>query len=182
MPPPRCFPRDPGGFTLRPLRGEPRARLSGPRPPSSPRHLCATRTPPNPATPNTCPRPDRVGAGSGLSIRPRVPVGSSNLRPRQVPPHLVLPGRVAPQHLAPDRDFEGPVGQLRLRRLLLSPPSAHPPVAPPGPGQGRAGQAKRSRALGSRVTARRAAATESLIRFRGALRAPSLGQDTGSAR
>lgn len=136
-------------------------------------------------TPNTRPRPERAGAGSGLSIRPRVPAGSSNLRPRQVPPHLVLPGRVAPQHLAPDRDFKGPVGQLRLRRLLLSPPAAHPPVAPPGPGQGRAGQAKRCRALGSRVTARRAAAataTESVVRFGSALRLPSLGQNAGSAR
>lgn len=90
----------------------------------------------------------RTRASSGLSLHPRVPAGTSNLRPRQIPPHLVLPGRVAPQHLAPDRHFEGPVGQLRLRRLLLPPPAAHPPVAPPGLGLGRAGRAKRSRRSG----------------------------------
>lgn len=60
-------------------------------------------------------------------------------------PHLVIPGRVAPQHLAPHGHLEGPVGQLRLRRLLFPPPAAHPPVAPPDPGLGRAGRARRSR-------------------------------------
>lgn len=100
----------------------------------------------------------------------------SNLRPRQIPPHLVLPGRVASQHLAPDRDFEGPVGQLRLRRLLLPPPAAHPPVAPPGPGLGRAGRAKRSRSLGSRVTTLGAAVADSAVWFGSAVYLSTLGQ------
>lgn len=166
---------DPADFTLRSLRGEPGAQPSGSGPPSSTRHPWAT-------CPTTLLRPDRAGAGSGLSIRPRVPADYSNVRPRQAPPHLVLPGRVAPQHFAPDRDFEGPVGQLRLRRLLLPPPAAHPPVAPPGPGLGRAGRSKRGRGLESRVTGRRAVVVALSRRVRRrACGCPFLTRQPGSA-
>jgi hypothetical protein len=109
-------------------------RPGTPGPPAPPPHTTAGRPRPVPASPDF--------------QRLLEPAPSSG------PPHLVLPGRVAPQHLAPDRDFEGPVSQLRLRRLLLPPPAAHPPVAPPGPGLGRAGRAKGSRSLRCQVTAR----------------------------
>lgn len=90
------------------------------------------------------------------------PAGARKTRARPPSPglpYLVVPGCVAPQHFAPHGHLEGPVGQLRLRRLLLPPPAAHPPVAPPEPGVRRAGRAKGSRGLGWRVSARGAAAT-----------------------
>lgn len=94
--------------------------------------------------------------------------------------HLVVPGRVAPQHLAPHGHLEGPVGQLRLRRLLLPPPAAHPPVAPPEPGVGRAGQAEGSRGLGPRDSARGAAAVVRAARDSGPPRLCSLCPAAGS--
>lgn len=125
----------------------------------------------------------RAGAetGPGPPCRPLSPSRLLEPAPSPGPPYLVLPGCVAPQHFAPDRDFEGPVGQLRLRRLLLPPPAAHPPVAPPGPGLGRAGRAKGSRGLRLRVTARGAAAVAavSAVRSFSALRVLSLSQAAG---
>lgn len=77
------------------------------------------------------------GEGGDESTACRPPGGPAPSAP-QPRGHLVLPGRVAPQRLAPRRDPERPVGQLRRRRLLLPPPAAHPPArGPDRKGRGR---------------------------------------------
>lgn len=141
----------------------------------SPRHPWATRP-----TTNTRPGPDRGrgGAGSGLSFRPPSPSCAPRTCAPLVPTAPCLPRPRRSAAPCSNRDFEGPVGQLRLRRLLL--PAARrssTPVAPPGRA-GRAGRSKRGRGRGSRSAGRRWRRQRQAQRIGSAapLRQPALGQ------
>lgn len=147
--PSRCVDLNPlWGFRTRPARSL--QKLSLLRIPQGKRRR-TTRLPSlRPALVRCTPAPSPPAPRSHGRARPgretsRLVLLSPHPHPRGGLSHLVVPGRVAPQHLAPHGHLEGPVGQLRLRRLLFPPPAAHPPVAPPDPGLGRAGRAKRSR-------------------------------------
>lgn len=174
---PKCKVNALRGFRTRPARAQSSEALTPPDPAEQPAEDGRSSA--------RSLAPIRAGTLATLlpAAAPAWPAGPRETRARPPSPglpHLVVPGRVAPQHLAPHGHLEGPVGQLRLRRLLLPPPAAHPPVAPPELGVGRAGRAKGSRGLGWRVLARGAAATVRAARSRGTPRFLSLRQAAGS--